>query len=106
VIFTQDPVPVQPMPMPVPVFPGGKGGVIGNDVVAVAGGGVGIVADQGGAPNQVQPFDVQRDALWPKSVLTWLILSVVFLFLSVQAVSPTRRWHIRRRKRPVAKVPE
>jgi len=106
VIFTQDPVPVQPMPMPVPVFPGGKGGVIGNDVVAVAGGGVGIVADQGGAPNQVQPFDVQRDALWPKSVLTWLILSVVFLFLSVQAVSPTRRWHIRRRRRPAAKVPE
>ena len=106
VIFTQDPVPVQPMPMPVPVFPGGKGGVIGNDVVALAGGGVGIVADQGGAPNQVQPFDVQRDALWPKSVLTWLILSIVFLFLSVQAVSPTRRWRIRRRKRPVAKVAE
>ena len=106
VIFTQDPVPVQPMPMPVPVFPGGKGGVIGNDVVALAGGGVGIVADQGGAPNQVQPFDVQRDALWPKSVLTWLILSIVFLFLSVQAVSPTRRWRIRRRKRPVATVAE
>jgi ABC-type transport system involved in multi-copper enzyme maturation permease subunit len=104
VIFTQEPVPVQPMPMPVPVFPGGKGGVIGNDVAALAGGGVGIVADQGGAPNQVQPFDVQRDALWPKSVLTWLILSVVFLFLSVQAVSPTRRWRIRRRKRPVATV--
>jgi hypothetical protein len=58
-------------------------------------------------PTQVQPFDVQRDALWPKSVLTWLILSAVFLLLSVQAVSPTRRWHIRRRKRvaPV-KAPE
>jgi ABC-type transport system involved in multi-copper enzyme maturation permease subunit len=103
VIFTQEPA--QPVPMPVPVFPGGKGGVIGNDVVAVAGGGVGIVADRGGAPNQVQPFEVQRDALWPKSVLTWLILAVVFLFLSVQAVSPTRRWHIRRRRRPAAKVP-
>jgi ABC-type transport system involved in multi-copper enzyme maturation permease subunit len=102
VIFTQEPVPV---PMPVPAFPGGKGGVIDNGMVAVDGG-VGIVADRGGAPNQVQPFDVQRDALWPKSVLTWLILSVVFLFLSVQAVSPTRRWHIRRRKRPAAKVPE
>jgi hypothetical protein len=24
----------------------------------------------------------------------------------VQAVSPTRRWHIRRRKRAAAKVPE
>ena len=102
VIFTQEPVP--PMPMPVPAFPGGKGGVIDNGVVAIDRG-VGLVTDAG-APNQVQPFEVQRDALWPKSVLTWLILSVVFLFLSVQAVSPTRRWHIRRRKRPAAKVTE
>ena len=47
-------------------------------------------------PAQVQPFDVPRDELWPKSVVTWLILSVVFLLLSVQAVSPTRRWRIRR----------
>ena len=37
-----------------------------------------------------------RDALWPKSVLTWLILSVIFLALSVQFVSPTRRWRLRR----------
>jgi hypothetical protein len=100
VIFTQEPVPV---PMPVPVFPNGKGNVIDNGVVAV-GGGVELTTDAG-APNQVQPFGVQRDALWPKSVLTWLILSVVFLFLSVQAVSPTRRWHIRRPKRRAAKVP-
>jgi ABC-type transport system involved in multi-copper enzyme maturation permease subunit len=101
VIFTQEPVPV---PMPVPAFHGGKGNVIDNGVVA-AGGGVGLVTDAG-APNQVQPFEVQRDALWPKSVVTWLILAVVFLFLSVQAVSPTRRWHIRRRRRPAAKVTE
>ena len=47
-------------------------------------------------PDQVQPFDVQRDALWPKSVVTWLILSAIFLLLSVQAVSPTRRWRLRR----------
>ena len=45
---------------------------------------VGVALD----PAQVQPFDVQRDFLWPKSVVTWLILSVVFLLLSVQAVSP------------------
>jgi len=61
---------------------------------------VGVALD----PTQVQPFDVQRDFLWPKSVVTWLILSVVFLLLSVQAVSPTRRWHIRRR-RPVTPSP-
>ena len=47
-------------------------------------------------PAQIQPFDVQRDFLWPKTVVTWLILSAVFLLLSVQAVSPTRRWHLRR----------
>jgi hypothetical protein len=45
-----------------------------------------------------------RDALWPKSVLTWLVLSVIFLLLSVQAVSPTRRWHLRRGKRSTADV--
>jgi ABC-type transport system involved in multi-copper enzyme maturation permease subunit len=40
-----------------------------------------------------------RDPLWVKSVATWLILSVVFLVLSVQFVSPTRRWHPFRRPR-------
>ena len=61
----------------------GKGGVIVENIEA----------------QQVQPFGPQRDALWPKSVLTWLVLSVVFVFLSVQAVSPTRRWRPRRRPR-------
>jgi ABC-type transport system involved in multi-copper enzyme maturation permease subunit len=71
----------------------GKDGVIVVDdqVVGRAEPAVGV------APNQ--PFGAQRDALWPKSVLTWLILSVVFVFLSVQAVSPTRRWRPRRRQR-------
>ncbi len=46
--------------------------------------------------DQVQPFGVARDALWPKSVATWLILSAIFLFLSVQFVSPTRRWRLHR----------
>jgi hypothetical protein len=33
--------------------------------------------------------------------VTWLILSVVFIAISVQLVSPTRRWRIRRnRNRP------
>jgi ABC-2 type transport system permease protein len=49
-------------------------------------------------PQQVIPA---RDALWPKSVVTWLVLSVIFLLLSVQSVSPTRRWHYRR-GRPAA----
>ena len=46
-------------------------------------------------------FGAQRDAFWPKSVLTWLILSVVFVIAAVQLVSPTRRWRLSRR-RPTA----
>jgi hypothetical protein len=43
-----------------------------------------------------QPFGVVRDSLWPKSVVTWLVLSLVCILISVQAVSPTRRWRLRR----------
>jgi ABC-2 type transport system permease protein len=46
-------------------------------------------AGPGVAPQQVLP---QRDALWIRSVITWLVLSVLFLFIAIQAVSPTRRW--------------
>ena len=48
----------------------------------------------------VTAFGVVRDAFWPRSMLTWLILTVVFLLISIQFVSPTRRWHLRRRRRP------
>ncbi len=54
-------------------------------------------------PADVAPFGVERDALWPRSVFAWLVLSVVFLLLSVQFVSPTRGW--RRRRSPQVPVP-
>ena len=105
IVFSQDPVPV---PMPAPVFIDGKG-FVGNDM-AFADRAVGMEAGPAPAiaidPNQVQPFDVPRDELWPKSVVTWLILSVVFLLLSVQAVSPTRRWRIRRGPRMTPRAAE
>ena len=89
VIFTNGGV-VEPVPAPMPAIDGrigvafdGNGQVI-NDV----------------AP--AQPFGAQRDALWTKSVVTWLILSFVFLALSVQSVSPTRRWRLRRGPRPAS----
>ena len=47
-----------------------------------------------------QPVAGERESLWPKHVVTWLILSFVFLVLSVQSVSPTRRWRPRRGPRP------
>ena len=76
-------------PDPAPPFAAdGKGQVI-------RGGGVLVepVAD-------VTAFGVARDSFWPRSVSTWLILTVIFLLISIQFVSPTRRWHIRRRGTP------
>ncbi len=57
-----------------------------------------VAPDPGGA--DVTAFGVVRDSFWPRSVLTWLILSVIFLLISIQFVSPTRRWHLRRRRVP------
>src|SRR5512143_646870 len=78
--------PLAPVPAPV-----GKGGVFFQQAT-------GIANDVAVAPD-VAPFGVVRDSLWPRSVVSWLILSVVFLLLSVQFVSPTRRWHLRGRRR-------
>jgi len=110
----------EPMPMPEPAIDG-KGGVdnfvvVNGDTVVgdgmrgqfrefVVNGGAAmeararVVAGVAIDPAQVQPFDAQRDFLCPKTVATWLILSAIFLLLSVQAVSPTRRWHLRRGRR-------
>lgn len=46
-----------------------------------------------------QGFGVRRDAFWPRSVAAWLILAAIFVALSVQLVSPTRRWRFRRGSR-------
>jgi hypothetical protein len=40
-------------------------------------------------------FGIVRDGFWPRSVLAWLLISLVFTALSVQLVSPTRRWRPR-----------
>ncbi len=90
IIFTGDgsPPPVQVPPAP-DLLIEGKAGFDG--VVAQRGPIVGI---NDVAP-QPEPFGVQRDGLWTKSVASWLVLSLIFVFLSVQAVSPTRRWRLR-----------
>jgi ABC-type transport system involved in multi-copper enzyme maturation permease subunit len=84
---------VGPMPVPAPVFPANGGGVVidKGQVVQAPQPGVGPGVD-------ATAFGVVRDAFWPRSVITWLILSVIFLLISVQFVSPTRRWHLRRRR--------
>jgi ABC-type transport system involved in multi-copper enzyme maturation permease subunit len=65
-----------------------------------AGGNVFVVNGQvqAGAPdapvNEVQAFGPQRDTFWPHSVIAWAVASVVLILLSVQLVSPTRRWRL------------
>ncbi len=49
----------------------------------------------------VVPFGVPNNATWEKTVAAWFVLSIVFLVLSVQFVSPTRRWHLRRGPRHI-----
>jgi ABC-type transport system involved in multi-copper enzyme maturation permease subunit len=83
VIFDGQPVPA-PMPLIDPGFRG-EGVVVVPDIGVVAG--------------DVAPFGAARDAFWPKSVVAWLVVSLVLLILTVQFVSPTRRWRLRRGRR-------
>jgi ABC-type transport system involved in multi-copper enzyme maturation permease subunit len=42
-----------------------------------------------------QPFGLPRDTFWPKALAAMGVLSVLLVILSVQLVSPSRRWHLR-----------
>jgi ABC-type transport system involved in multi-copper enzyme maturation permease subunit len=53
----------------------------------------GVFADQPGGVDQ--PFGVVRDSYWPRSLFAMAVVSVVLLAISVQLVSPTRRWRFR-----------
>ena len=86
-----------PVPVPMPLIDPGfarEGEVRLPGVVAVPDFDV-VAADQ-------VPFGVGRDAFWPKSVVAWLVLSVILVLLTVQFVSPTRRWRIPGRRREPA----
>lgn len=90
------------------VFQDGGGAVPAPmPLVDPAGGNRGVFFGPNGGfvPAEVPPFGVARDAFWPKSVVAWLILSLVFLILTVQFVSPTRRWRLRRGRRDPASAP-
>ena len=84
----------------------GGGGVIVKGGVAIPVGGVPQNAVGGGGvlvplpapipdPSAAVQFGT-TDTIWTKTVAAWLILSIVFLVLSIQFVSPTRRWRFRR----------
>ena len=93
VVFVGDGGGVKEPPVPMPAVEVGGRAVAIDDVA------VGEIAPDEVPLQQVLP---QRELLWPKTVVTWLILSVIFLLLSVQSVSPTRRWRPGRGSRPPA----
>jgi ABC-type transport system involved in multi-copper enzyme maturation permease subunit len=47
-------------------------------------------------------FGIRRDTFWPRSLVAWGVMSVVFILASIQLVSPTRRWRPLRPRRSAA----
>lgn len=94
ILGTPDQVIEQPFPQPGPGFGVGGGvgvsgvGADGTSRIVIAKGG-GVVGNNVVGAAILDPF---RDRFWPKSVASFLILAAVMTFLSVQFVSPTRRW--------------
>jgi ABC-type transport system involved in multi-copper enzyme maturation permease subunit len=86
VVFGSEPVP-EPAPMPAIDLANVQGNVGMREAFALAD----VIP--------VQQFGVSRNAFWPRSVAAWLVLSAVLIALSVQLVSPTRRWRFRLRRR-------
>jgi ABC-2 type transport system permease protein len=60
------------------------------DVIIIRGGGV--ATGGSGAATTAAVLDPFRDRFWPKTVISFLILAAILTVLSVQFVSPTRRW--------------
>ena len=81
------------IPVPAPPVP------VANDQPGfVNGGGKVVQLDPSSQPiADVVAFGGNQDTIWPQTVIAWLVLSLVFLALSVQFVSPTRRWRLPRR---------
>jgi ABC-type transport system involved in multi-copper enzyme maturation permease subunit len=80
--------PDQVSPQPVPAV---IGGAVGPNGVAIAPDGTVIGKGRADviAPASLDPF---RDRFWPKSVASLLLLATIMTLLSVQFVTPTRRW--------------
>jgi len=71
------------------------GGVIQPSIIAPDGG-KSLILRGAGVANDVPMaavIDPFRDRFWPKTVISFLVLAAVMILLSVQYVTPTRRWH-------------
>jgi ABC-type transport system involved in multi-copper enzyme maturation permease subunit len=82
--------PTEPQVKPAPGF--GLGGV---DDAGVARRLEQEAANLGAIAIEPVAFGMVRDSFWPRSILAWLLISLIFTALSVQLVSPTRRWRPR-----------
>ncbi|MBA2381914.1 MAG: ABC transporter permease subunit [Chloroflexi bacterium] len=71
------------------IAPDGSGTFVPSRPIAGFGGGF--------AATDPQPFGVRRDTFWPRSLQAWGVMSLIFIFASIQLVSPTRRWRLLRR---------
>jgi hypothetical protein len=82
-----------------PVKPGIdlRGGAVGGLEPAVDANGVGVV-NAAVMPEEAFTSSSTRDSFWPHAAAAWLVMSVVLVLISVQLVSPTRRWRIFRRR--------
>ena len=107
-VIAAPPGPVKVLPDGTMVLPDGT--IISPDGTTKGGGAI-AVPDLPGQPVNVLVNDpaggIVRDAYWPRSALAWLVLSVILVLLSVNLVSPTRRWRPRlwrRRRAPAVAV--
>jgi ABC-2 type transport system permease protein len=85
-------VTTQPGSGPVPAKPGVD---FGGGAVQP---GTGVVGAAPLAADGVFEAASTRDSFWPRTAAAWLVASVILVVLSVQLVSPTRRWRIFRRR--------
>lgn len=46
-----------------------------------------------GSGGGIGGFGVPRDGFWPKSAVSWIVVSGLLIVASIQLVAPTRRWH-------------
>ena len=89
------------------------GGATGASTILPTDTGFAVPADRGvSVPDKaivsdvapVQQFGIRRDAFWPRSVAAWIVLSTALIIVSVQLVSPTRRWRPSFLRRPPRRI--
>jgi hypothetical protein len=58
-----------------------------------------------GVQQQMSSFGFPRDTFWPRNATAFVVLGIVLTLLSTQLVAPTRRLHLRLRRRGAGSPP-